>query len=172
MNFKVNLQKNNICTHFGGKNISPVLSWNNIQNTKSYALILEDPDTPNGTFIHWYIPYISPNITTINILNNNNTLIKIPELKNIDIIHKINIFQGYNSLNNIGYYGPCNPFNNVHHYIFHLYSLDNIIPNLTSHLKIISSDDFENILLKNNINIIKKSTITYLYSHNSNIKLN
>lgn len=39
-----------------GKNISPELSWNGIPvGTKSIALIMDDPDAPMGTFVHWIL---------------------------------------------------------------------------------------------------------------------
>ena len=39
-----------------GDNISPALSWTGVpQNTKSFALTLQDPDAPGGTFTHWVI---------------------------------------------------------------------------------------------------------------------
>ena len=39
-----------------GENISPPLSFSNIpENTKSLVLICDDPDAPNGTWIHWTV---------------------------------------------------------------------------------------------------------------------
>lgn len=37
-----------------GGNMSPLVEWRDApQGTKSYALIVEDPDAPGGTFRHW-----------------------------------------------------------------------------------------------------------------------
>lgn len=37
-----------------GGNVSPPLKWADApQNTRSFALIVEDPDAPQGTFHHW-----------------------------------------------------------------------------------------------------------------------
>src|SRR5262245_13549314 len=37
-----------------GENISPPLSWSNLPSgTQSLALIVDDPDAPSGTFVHW-----------------------------------------------------------------------------------------------------------------------
>ncbi len=39
-----------------GENVSPALEWRDPPTgTKSFALIVEDPDAPNGTFRHWGI---------------------------------------------------------------------------------------------------------------------
>jgi len=43
-----------------GMDVSPPLEWDPVPNAKSYALIVEDPDAPGGTFIHW----VMYNITT------------------------------------------------------------------------------------------------------------
>src|SRR5713101_5901854 len=51
----------NACT---GDDRSPALTWHNAsQSTKSFALIVEDPDAPGGTFIHW-VAYNIPARTT------------------------------------------------------------------------------------------------------------
>ena len=59
------IKKKYICKNQGGSNISPELKWLRQSSAKSYALILEDPDTPHGNFVHWYVPYISPSINII-----------------------------------------------------------------------------------------------------------
>jgi Raf kinase inhibitor-like YbhB/YbcL family protein len=39
-----------------GANVSPPIEWREApQGTKSYALIVEDPDAPKGTFRHWAV---------------------------------------------------------------------------------------------------------------------
>jgi Raf kinase inhibitor-like YbhB/YbcL family protein len=39
-----------------GKDISPSISWKGIPaGTKSITLIMDDPDAPGGTFVHWVI---------------------------------------------------------------------------------------------------------------------
>jgi len=39
-----------------GKDISPSLSWKGIPaGVKSIALIMDDPDAPGGTFVHWVL---------------------------------------------------------------------------------------------------------------------
>src|SRR5512135_2940954 len=37
-----------------GMNLSPQLAWNGVPTgTKSFVLIVDDPDAPGGTFVHW-----------------------------------------------------------------------------------------------------------------------
>jgi Raf kinase inhibitor-like YbhB/YbcL family protein len=39
-----------------GRNASPPLAWNDVpKNTKSFALIVDDPDAPSGKFTHWLV---------------------------------------------------------------------------------------------------------------------
>ena len=39
-----------------GDDISPPLSWSDVPaGTKSFVLIMDDPDAPMGTWIHWVI---------------------------------------------------------------------------------------------------------------------
>jgi Raf kinase inhibitor-like YbhB/YbcL family protein len=90
-----------------GKNINFPLQFSNIpQQTASLALIIDDPDAPLGTFTHWMVWNIKPNIT------------EIPE-------HSVPEFavQGINSWGGESYRGPCPP-SGEHRYITTLYALD------------------------------------------------
>jgi hypothetical protein len=170
MNFKIeNFTKNDkilkkyICTNQGGNNISPEISWDPIPYAKSYALILEDPDAVmNGTFIHWYIPYINTNILGINEL-------KHIELK--DILNnknkKLDLIQGKNTLGTFGYHGPCAPNNDDHHYTFYIYALNKEINIKTNKNNLVIKDhlDFEEILKNNDITILANDSKTFTYHH-------
>ncbi len=47
-----------------GENISPELKWGNPPAwTKSLVLIMDDPDAPMGTYVHWVIYNIPPTLT-------------------------------------------------------------------------------------------------------------
>ncbi len=47
-----------------GEDISPALSWSGVpQGTKSLALIVDDPDAPSGTFVHWVVYNLPPTTT-------------------------------------------------------------------------------------------------------------
>lgn len=95
-----------------GADISPPLSWDEIPpNTQSLALIVDDPDAPRMTFVHWVIYDILPSV--------NQLAEKIPAGKTI----AIGGIQGKNDFGKLGYGGPCPP-SGTHRYFFHLYALD------------------------------------------------
>ena len=93
-----------------GKDKQPELSWSNPPpNTKSFALILSDPDAPRGTFYHWVI-YNIPSKTSL-----------LPEgMVNPPTGAEV----GSNGWNKHRYNGPCPPTGTLHHYAFTLYALD------------------------------------------------
>jgi Raf kinase inhibitor-like YbhB/YbcL family protein len=98
-----------------GKNISPELKWNEPpQGTAAYGLIMDDPDAPAGTWVHWVI-YNIPG-----------SLHGLPEsVPNDKEIINIGI-NGINSASKYGYSGPCPPFG-THRYFFRLYALDQML---------------------------------------------
>ena len=90
-----------------GKDINPPLKIENIpQKTQSLVLIIDDPDAPNGTWIHWMVANIDPN--TAIIAENS-----VPQ----------DAVQGKNSWGKIAYGGPCPP-SGTHRYFFKIYALD------------------------------------------------
>jgi len=100
-----------------GKNISPALAWNDPPaGTQSFALIMDDPDAPFGTWVHWVLYNIKPDMRSLQ------EDLSIPG-KNID---PEAIYVGKNSAGNIGYDGPCPP-SGTHRYFFKLYALDTLI---------------------------------------------
>ena len=168
-----------VCKNQGGIGYSPNIKWSSVNNAKSYALIMEDPDAISGNFIHWYIPFISHDINEIHEITNNNTIYNNinnsinnndNNLKNINL-KNIKIFFGKNSADNIGYYGPCAPEGTgIHRYIFTIYALDSIIRINNSTIKISSSDQFLDILKAQNINILSQDTKTYKYQYKMFVK--
>ncbi len=96
-----------------GQDISPPLAWGEPpHNTRSFALIVDDPDAPGGLFTHWIMLNIKDNIRGLG------EGIPAPErIKNGAI-------EGTNDFNMIGYGGPCPPPGKVHRYRFTLYALD------------------------------------------------
>jgi Raf kinase inhibitor-like YbhB/YbcL family protein len=87
-----------------GKSINPTLEIEQIpEEAKVLALIMDDPDAPKKTFVHWV-------------------------LYNIPICHRIEEnsipgLEGVNTSGEIGYFPPCPP-SGSHRYFFKLYALD------------------------------------------------
>ena len=98
-----------------GKNISPSLSWDKPSDEiKRFSIIVEDPDSPGGTFVHWIVYNIPSNIK--------NLPEDITPIKNIPD----EVLLGTNSYGHIGYSGPCPP-SGTHRYIFKIYGLSNAV---------------------------------------------
>jgi Raf kinase inhibitor-like YbhB/YbcL family protein len=99
-----------------GANISPPLGWGDPpEQTKSFALLVEDPDAPGKTWVHWILFNIPPDIRQ---LSDN-----IPKQKTL----AGNQRQGTNDFGKIGYGGPCPPKGAPHRYFFRLYALDKML---------------------------------------------
>lgn len=95
-----------------GKDISPALSWNRVpEDAKSIALIMDDPDAPRGTFVHWVIFNIPTNVMKLEKGISKNKMLGDGSL------------QGTNDFRKIGYGGPCPP-SGTHRYYFRIYALD------------------------------------------------
>src|SRR3989344_1940186 len=89
-----------------GENINPPLSFSDIpSDAKSLALVMDDPDAPSGTWVHWTVWNIDP--------------------KTIEIVPQ-NAIEGTTSFGKPGYGGPCPP-SGTHRYFFKLYALDNTL---------------------------------------------
>jgi Raf kinase inhibitor-like YbhB/YbcL family protein len=91
-------------------NISPGLSFSGIPDgSKSLVLIMDDPDAPGGTWIHWTVWNIDPSVT------------KIPE----NSVPGGSV-EGKTDFGKPGYGGPCPP-SGTHRYFFKLYALDTVL---------------------------------------------
>jgi len=96
-----------------GPDISPALVWTESPaRTKSFALIMDDPDAPAGTWIHWVL-YDLPGDAR-----------KLEEGVAKDLQLPDGARQGRNDFGKIGYDGPCPPKGRPHRYFFKLYALD------------------------------------------------
>ncbi len=90
-----------------GENINPNLEFEEIpENTKSLVLIVDDPDAPVGTWVHWIVFNINPKIKRIN-------KDSVPD----------GVVQGKNTWGKNNYGGP-NPPSGTHRYFFKLFALD------------------------------------------------
>jgi Raf kinase inhibitor-like YbhB/YbcL family protein len=98
-----------------GQNISPPLAWGGApKETKSFALICDDPDAPAGTWVHWVIFDIPANA--------NSLPEKVAKQEEIPGLGK----NGKNTSRRYGYDGPCPP-SGTHRYYFKLYALDTML---------------------------------------------
>ena len=105
------------------KDISPPLRWSGVPaGTKSLALVVDDPDAPVGTWVHWVL-YDLP--ATTSELDED-----VPKSQYVAGGAK----QGINDFRRLGYGGPCPPAGKAHRYFFKLYALDTVLdlkPGLT-----------------------------------------
>jgi Raf kinase inhibitor-like YbhB/YbcL family protein len=99
-----------------GKNMSPALSWKGEPTgTRGLALIVDDPDAPSKTWVHWVIFNIPPGMGELP-----ENMSKEPSLVN-------GTRQGSNDSGKTGWDGPCPPSGGPHRYYFHLYALDKVL---------------------------------------------
>lgn len=92
-----------------GENINPPLVFANIPGgTRSFVLIVDDPDAPMGTWVHWVV-------------------FNIPQATAAVAPQSAPGTQGRNDFGNNNYGGPCPP-SGTHRYFFKLYALDILLP--------------------------------------------
>lgn len=95
-----------------GANVSPPLAWTAAPaGTRSFALIVDDPDAPSGTFTHWVLFNLPASATGL------------PEAVPPRPVLDDGARQGTSSFRRVGYGGPCPP-RGTHRYFFKLYALD------------------------------------------------
>ncbi len=94
--------------------VSPPLAWSGAPaGTVSFALIVDDPDAPAGTWVHWVL-YNLPATTA-----------ELPEnVAKVETLDLGGARQGRNDFQRPGYGGPCPPPGPAHRYFFKLYALD------------------------------------------------
>lgn len=98
-----------------GEDISPPLEWHDTPDgTQSFSLICDDPDAPMGTWVHWVVYDIPPNINAL------------PEHTPSENELTNGGKQGRSDFGTIGYGGPCPP-SGTHRYFFKLYALDSYV---------------------------------------------
>lgn len=104
-----------------GASTTPGVAWKNPPNgTKSFVLILDDPDAPSGTFTHWLLYNIPPGERSID-----------PDQPNGKVLSD-GAQIGTNTAGSRGYYPPCPPPGTTHRYIFRLYAVDMTIAQPTA----------------------------------------
>ena len=98
-----------------GGNVSPALAWSGAPaGTKSFALMVHDPDAPTGSgWWHWVVYNIPPGTTSLPAGAGDPKKNLMPA----------GVLQGRTDYGTIGYGGPCPPEGAPHHYHFRLYAL-------------------------------------------------
>ena len=92
---------------YDGEDINPALEIEGLpEGAKSLALIVDDPDAPMKTWVHWILYDIPP----------------IDRIEEDSIPGK----QGINDSGGKNYHGPCPP-SGTHRYYFKIYALDKIL---------------------------------------------
>lgn len=93
-----------------GEDVNPPLIIEEIpKNAKSLVLIVDDPDAPVGTWVHWVVFNINP---------------KIKEIKENSVPKEAIL--GRNDFGKLEYGGPCPPAG-THRYFFKVYALDKVL---------------------------------------------
>lgn len=96
-----------------GAQHSPPLAWSGAPaQTRTFALIVDDPDAPHGTFTHWVLFNLPGDVDHLD-----ERIAPEPRLAN-------GALQGRNDFGRSGYGGPCPPRGETHRYRFTLYALD------------------------------------------------
>ena len=99
------IPKKNACREHAGADISPDLKWSGTPaNTKSFVLLMDDPDAPGRTFTHWVL-FDIPAAQT--------------QLAEGSKAGKI----GRHDAGTADYFGPCAP-SGTHRYFFKLFALN------------------------------------------------
>lgn len=93
--------------------VSPQLNWSNVPpGTKTFSLIVDDPDAPGGTWVHWVLYDLPADAKELaEAVGKTETLANDGK-------------QGLNDFRRVGYGGPCPPAGKPHRYFFKLYALD------------------------------------------------
>lgn len=90
-----------------GENVSPPLRLSGVPSgTAQLALVVEDPDAPGHTFVHWVIWGIDPGRPTLGEG-------QVPP----------GAVQGHNDFDKEGYGGPCPPHGQDHRYVITAYAV-------------------------------------------------
>ncbi len=122
-----------------GDNVNPPLVIRDVpENAKSLVLVVDDPDAPGGTWVHWTIWNISPHIK------------EIPGNS-----YPQNSVEGMTDSGRQGYSGPCPP-SGTHRYFFKLFALNTTLDLDTS----VEAADIEKEIEEN---ILEKAQLVGLY---------
>ena len=96
--------------------VSPPLEWSGVpEGTKELALVCEDPDADAGVFTHWIVYGLAPDTTGLPAAVPRNAYIEEP----------IELLQGLNEFDQVGFSGPdADEDRGPHRIFFRLFALD------------------------------------------------
>jgi Raf kinase inhibitor-like YbhB/YbcL family protein len=131
-----------------GKDVSPHLAWSDApRDTRSFALVVEDPDAPAGTYRHWGVYDIPAEMTHID------------EGFSGEDAANVGAKQVLNDFGHAGYGGPCPPpGHGEHHYRFELLALD------VEHLDLPRGADVRALLNTAHPHILSRARLEATYS--------
>ncbi|MBS1239830.1 MAG: YbhB/YbcL family Raf kinase inhibitor-like protein [Proteobacteria bacterium] len=131
-----------------GDNVSPALEWSDPPaGTRSYALVVDDPDAPGGVFRHWGAYNIDASAKGLDEGAGNRA----------DTPFR----QARNDFRRQGYGGPCPPRGDgAHRYRFTLMALD------VSHLAVGASSGIEDLERSARGHVLAQATVTATYERN------
>ena len=97
-----------------GQGLSPSLQWGEVPpGARSLALVCEDPDAPGGSFHHWAVFDLPPDVRQL--------AEGVPAREQLPNGAR----QAENDFGRVGYGAPCPPKgHHAHHYFFRLYALN------------------------------------------------
>jgi Raf kinase inhibitor-like YbhB/YbcL family protein len=91
-----------------GDDVSPPLAWDGVPaGAEEVAVVVDDPDAPSGTYVHWVVTGLDPSTTSLEEG-------EVPA----------DAVQADNSAGKAAWSGPCPPEGPAHHYRFTVYALD------------------------------------------------
>jgi Raf kinase inhibitor-like YbhB/YbcL family protein len=100
-----------------GEDVSPPLSWSGLpKGTTSLALIMDDPDAPPGTWVHWVLFDLRGDLLGLEEGGPKNESLENGAVQGRS--------WGVDEFERNRYSGPCPPPGKPHHYHFKLYALD------------------------------------------------
>ena len=125
-----------------GEDVSPGLRWSGVPaGTAGFALIMDDPDAPAGTWDHWIVFDLAAELDALP-----EAVSSLPG----------SATHGRNSWGRSDYGGPCPP-SGVHRYFFRLYALD-------CHLHLSSGADKKELLRTMEGHILAQAELSGTYS--------
>lgn len=103
-----------------GEDASPALAWSGApEGTRSFVLIMDDPDAPPGTWVHWVLFDLPAETTSL--------AEGVPKDQTLEDGARHGACWGVDSFSRVGYHGPCPPPGKPHRYYFRLYALDTLL---------------------------------------------